>query len=692
MFLPKNVCFSLGVILSSLIVNIGYGDAVHDGIDKIVRDQAIKKVFPALVKVNVVVPYPYQGRIVHGRGSGSGVIIDSRGYVVTNHHVAGNASHITCTLSNFETIDAELVGTDALSDIAVIKLKLDQRKDRGKALPVANWGDSDRLKVGDVVYALGSPVALSQSATRGVVSNTRMILPRSWGRLFKLDGESVGALVRWIGHDAAIYPGNSGGPLVDRNGNVVGINEISIGLGGAIPSNLAKFVAEEIIKQGTVERTWTGIEAQPRLRSITAKKGILVASIIKNSPADHSGIKPGDIITTFDGISVDAEYGEEIPAFNNLMFNSQVGKKVKIELLRGKAKFAVDLKPQALHLVIGKRGQALAKLKEIEDWGLLARNITVLMQSNYNLKTRKGIFVHSTRPGGVAYSAKPALLPEDIVMAVDGEKIDTIDELLAYLGKVAQEKTKTIVDPITVLLRIKRNEKNILSVLTYDTQKEHTIPVQAEKGWLPLDTQVLTPQLAKALKRDMEDEIRGVRITRLYPNTSIPLRVGDIITAIDGTNIDAFSIKDKGVFNAMIQRYEPKAKVRLDIIRNGEAMKLDLHIQAQPKKLGKEDCYIAAALGFTACRRDLSLLDQQTIDKQVGVRVVKVERGGWAHLAGLLKGDILLELQGQAIPDVQILEKQLLMLKETQPTYVTFFVRRDDKAKYTEFLEVRPLW
>src|SRR5262249_36648980 len=151
-----------------------------------------------------------------------------------------------------------LVGSDALADIAIIRLQSDAMG-KDKPLPVASFGDSDRLKVGDRVLAMGSPRALSQSVTMGIVSNLEMTLPRMTFGSFRLDGEEVGSLVKWIGHDAQIFPGNSGGPLVNLDGQIIGINDISAGLGGAIPGNLAREIADQLIQYGEVKRSWLGV-------------------------------------------------------------------------------------------------------------------------------------------------------------------------------------------------------------------------------------------------------------------------------------------------------------------------------------------------------------------------------------------------------------------------------------------------
>src|SRR5688572_19470641 len=221
-------------------------------------DRAIASVYPSLVRISVVVADYRDGREINLEGSGSGTIVSADGYVVTNHHVAGRARRIICTLADRQEVPADLIGTDPLSDITVLKL----RPATPRTFPAARFGDSSTLRRGDPVLAMGSPRALSQSVTLGVASNTEMTMP---GRSsLDLDGEDVGSIVRWIGHDAAIYPGNSGGPLVNLAGEIIGVNEISLGLSGAIPGNLARQVADALIREGRVRRSWTGFEIQPR--------------------------------------------------------------------------------------------------------------------------------------------------------------------------------------------------------------------------------------------------------------------------------------------------------------------------------------------------------------------------------------------------------------------------------------------
>src|ERR1043166_8470898 len=231
-------------ILSSVFICSGLTSSGADSradISKNMRpavDAAIVRVAPALVRIRVVSTSYADGREVKSQAVGSGAIITKEGHVISNHHVAGRAVRIFCTLSDREEIEAELIGTDPLTDICIIQLT----PSKPRVFPTVGFGDSGKLRVGDPVLALGSPMALSQSVTLGIISNLEMVMPRFFGPSGRLrqEGEDVGSLVRWIAHDAQIYGGNSGGPLVNLAGEIVGIKKIRIGLSGAIPGNLAR--------------------------------------------------------------------------------------------------------------------------------------------------------------------------------------------------------------------------------------------------------------------------------------------------------------------------------------------------------------------------------------------------------------------------------------------------------------------
>lgn len=213
---------------------------------------ARNRVLPALVHVEPIIKIYTRGEEQHAVVTGSGVIFSPEGYVMTNHHVAANAAKVWCTLSSKERITASVVGSDPSTDIAVLRLNTDELTD--KNVPHARLGNSDSLEVGQIVLALGSPLGLSRSVSMGVIS--------SIDRYFPSQGTMVSPYNLWIQTDAAINPGNSGGPLINLRGEVIGINARAVffaeNLGFAIPINLAREVAEEILKGTSVRRSWMG--------------------------------------------------------------------------------------------------------------------------------------------------------------------------------------------------------------------------------------------------------------------------------------------------------------------------------------------------------------------------------------------------------------------------------------------------
>jgi serine protease Do len=303
------------------------GDA-RDSLGEVIggsRRNAITKtvamVSPAVVGINVTEVRQYRYRSPWGddpffrqffgdrtytervQGLGSGFLISPDGYIVTNDHVAGNAKEITVTLTNGEKYKAELIGTDQVADIALLKIE-------GKALPYIRLGNSDDVIIGEWVIAFGNPFGLfdisdKPTVTVGVVSATKMNLRAEEGRVYR----------GMIQTDAAINSGNSGGPLVNSLGDVIAVNAViytpnqgSIGLGFAIPINRVKNVIAELKKNGKVEREfWTGLEIQTvdervaRYFGLESAQGVIVSDVKKNSPAERAGFRVGDIITAANG-------------------------------------------------------------------------------------------------------------------------------------------------------------------------------------------------------------------------------------------------------------------------------------------------------------------------------------------------------------------------------------------------------
>ena len=226
---------------------------------------------------------------------GSGVIVNAGGYVLTNHHVVEGADEIEVALHDGRKLLAKVVGNDPETDLAVLRVTVE-------GLPGITFGSSDALKVGDVVLAIGNPFGLSQTVTAGIVS----ALGRS--------GLGINTFENFIQTDAAINQGNSGGALIDANGNLVGINTAIFsqsggnqGIGFAIPVSTAKMVLEQIVKSGSVTRGWIGVEVQeitPALADsfkLGSQRGALIAGVLRNGPADKAGVKPGDVLVEVQG-------------------------------------------------------------------------------------------------------------------------------------------------------------------------------------------------------------------------------------------------------------------------------------------------------------------------------------------------------------------------------------------------------
>ncbi|MEW6568699.1 MAG: trypsin-like peptidase domain-containing protein [Chloroflexota bacterium] len=302
---------------------------------------AVARVGPAVVTVvNHMQPQvTFFGPSTSATATGSGVIISSDGYIVTNNHVVSDMDHLEVILADGTTLPAELVGVDPFADLAVLKVD-------GTMPAVASWGNSDELKPGETVIAIGSPLGdFKNTVTAGVVSAMGRSIETSAG--YQMED--------LIQTDAAINQGNSGGPLVNLAGQMVGINTLVVrgdgltsavaeGLGFAIPSNTARAVAEQLIAQGYVSRPYLGIRWQTITRDLAAMyrlgadHGILVTEVLSGSPADQAGIERGDILTAIAGDSI----GQEMP-FINLLLRHQPGEKVTVDVVRGQRQLQVEV-------------------------------------------------------------------------------------------------------------------------------------------------------------------------------------------------------------------------------------------------------------------------------------------------------------------------------------------------------------
>ena len=637
---------------------------------------ALARVAPSLVRIHVVSVDFQDGRELKREASGSGTIIAPDGLVITNHHVAGHTRAITCTLASREEIPAELVGTDPLSDIAVLRL----RPATPRTFPVATFGDVTKLKVGDRVLALGSPLALSQSVTMGIVSNTEMIMPGMFWPFNRmtLDGEDVGSIVRWIGHDAAIFGGNSGGPLVNMQGQIVGINEISLGLAGAIPADLAREVADSIIRDGRVKRGWIGLEIQPLLTSSKATRGALVGGTIEGSPSAEAGFASGDILLKLAGRDVLVRFAEEVPVFNQLVMRLPIGKPVEATVLREGAEKTLRVTPS-------ERESVDARIRELPLVGVTASNLTGWAAKELKRTSRDGVRVRGIRPGGPADEAKPALREDDVILSIDDRPTVSYEALEGAVETLTRDKDTRV----PALVAFDRAGERLLTVVELGRPGLEDPGLEARKAWVPISVQVLTHELADRLNLPGRT---GVRVTRVFGGAAeaAGLKIGDVITALDGNPLEASQPSDADLFATLIRQYKIGSTATLTIVRNGKPMDVAVKLDTSPRLPREMKKYEDPSFEFRV--RDIAAADRVSSRlpaDQSGVLVDAVREGGWAALGHLADGDMLLTIDGEAVADVEAVQRKMARIAEAKPRSVVFKVRRGIR---TFFVELETGW
>ena len=640
-------------------------------------DPMLMRVFPSIVRIEVIRLRPSDGRLTKQWTAGSGVIISAEGHVVTNCHVTEDGDYFRCYLFDGSHVDAKSLGQDALTDLAVLQLDLSQRPKDSPPLVVTRFADSDKLLAGDVVFALGSPGFLSQSVTRGVVANPSLVLPEQTAGRFYLRGENVGTLVRWILHDAQIFGGNSGGPLVNERGEIVGINEIGVfNLGGAIPSNLARVVAQNIIKHGRVIRGWSGITVQPRLEADGTGVGVIVSDVAADSPAANAGLKPGDLIVACDGHAIEGGEEKAVAHFNRLETSRLPENEFAIEYVRAGTKQTAKVK-------LTPREPAQADNVELRSWGAVVRDLTQKLVREERLPDQSGVWLENIQPAGPSGQAEPNLRREDVVIAVDGEAVRNVSELKevsARLLKDAKDGKRT------VLASVRRAGAILNSVVELRELPENNITPQARKAWLGAASQPLTAKLANQL--GIKSESGGARLTRIYPGTQAEvagLRVGDVIVAIDGAEVPARRPEDTDVLARQIRQYRNDAKAVFSLWRDGQKIEVPVTLEQQPIAAAELPRKQDLELEFTA--RDIAFDDRVRLQLPIAAQGAMVESAvpaGWAALGGLRADDVIERAGDIPINNVADLARAREEAAGSDRTWWVLLVRRRGQTLFVE--------
>jgi len=386
---------------------------------------------------------PFEHSPHHAKSLGSGFIINKAGYVVTNEHVIEDAKEIHVSLRDGHQYKGRLIGRDAKSDIALIKI------DAGHDLMAAPLGNSDELRVGEWVMAIGSPFGFDHSVTAGIVSAKGRFIPGNYDD--------------FIQTDASINPGNSGGPLINLRGQVIGVNAaiytrtgVSMGIGFAIPVNLVKDELDQLKNNGKVERGWLGVYVQtvtPELgesMGLEETHGALISDVLKNGPAKTAGIERGDVVVSYDGKPINDS--QELPL---LVGRTPVGRTVKLKLIRKKEikEVAVTITPsheEEVQKASVSEEQTPFSGNEDPRLGLSVKNLTPDLAQELGLKQSSGVVVSAVQPDGAA--DKAGLHPRDIILEVNRHKVSDAG---AY-----QHEARTGGDK-SVLLLVKRDDITI---------------------------------------------------------------------------------------------------------------------------------------------------------------------------------------------------------------------------------------
>jgi serine protease Do len=351
---------------------------------------------------------------------GSGFIIDKDGFIITNNHVVEGADKIKVKLADGREFKAKVVGRDPKTDLALIKIS-----SVFKNLPTISLGDSDKMRVGDWVLAIGNPFGLEHTVTQGIISATGRVI-------------GSGPYDNFLQTDAPINPGNSGGPLVNLKGEVIGINSAinpaGQGIGFAIPSSMAKTIIPQIKEKGKVVRGWIGVSVQsitPEMAQAFGLKdtsGALVSEIVAGSPAESAGIKRGDVIVSFDGKGI-----SKMSDLPRIVAETPVGKTVDIGIIREKKEVTLQIKIAEL-----TEEKLVYEGKQTEEMlGLSVDDITPRWRSRFGLREKTGVVVIEVLSGSAAENS--GIEPGDIIKEVNRTSVRNLSEYKSAIGKAGNK-------------------------------------------------------------------------------------------------------------------------------------------------------------------------------------------------------------------------------------------------------------
>lgn len=630
-------------------------------------------VMPHVVSILVVREDFADGESKLSVSSGSGTVIDPQGHVITNAHVTDRGRSFRVVFGDGREREAVMVGQDTAADIAVLRVQ-------GEPLPMphARFAEDADLASGETVVAMGAPWGLSNSLSAGVVNNPRRLLVS----LFEDEADyedqlaedtPTGRYYAWIQHDAAIAPGNSGGPLVDLRGRIVGVNTRGMLFGGdlafAIPADDARAVAEALIAHGRVQRSSLGLRLRS-LRGTGHDTGVLVNAVQKGGVADRAGLRPGDRLLRLDELALHAPQAVDVPAIQRRIAELPATRPVRLQIAPadGGALRTVELRPVPAPI---DRGPARA----FAPFGMVVQTLTPAMAERRRLPVEGGLLVGSLRTGGPATTARPPIPAGAVLLSADGRPLRRPADLSPW--RTPQRPARPV-----VLEFLAQGERRI-AALTPSWGDHHREPLpELPKAWAGIEVQPVPPSLATPLGLPSA----GFRVTRLYPGSplaSAGVQVGDLLVALEGEALPALNDLRAELFAQRVREFEIGQRVRFTGYRNGSPKAWRATLVAAPLP--------AAALRSMEQRRlrtqlrELGFFDRVERDlplDQAGVLVQAVEPGGPAGLAHLRAGDVIVRIGDRRVEDLDSVAPALETLADEQgPARIPVTILRQGEAR-----------
>ena len=603
-----------------------------------VRDQ----VMPYVVSILVIREDYQQGEPVLSVSSGSGTVITEAGHIATNAHVTNKGKIFRVIFSDGRELSAKLVGSDPASDLAVLQLQ----PDAAEKFAFTTFESIVNLKAGDTVLAMGAPWGLSNSMSAGVVNNPRRLLVSLFDdeadyESYFDDDVMTGRYYAWIQHDAAIAPGNSGGPLVNLEGRLVGVNTRGMMFGGdlafAIPAPDVSRVVAQLIANGKVERSFHGFRIRS-LKGTDHKEGVLVTAVERGSPARKADLRAGDRILKINDQAITARTPVDVPEYQRLIAELPKTEQLKLQVDRDGKTLEIAMRGEPL--VSGSNDE-----RAFAPFGLSLAELTSQMSRRRSLEAQPGLLVTGVRPGGPAATARPVIPYGAVIRRIDGNEVGKLSQLSLW-------SRPTNTKHVLIVFEYDGEQKLAMLTPTYGDVSREPLPTIA-KAWSGVEVQPIT----KSQANQMGLPEQGYRISRVYaqsPMERAGAKVGDIIRELNGEPFNVSSDSKSEPFHHRVREQLVGEPMEFTVLRKAKTVKLKVVPEESP--VTASGLKTQSLLRLRAQIRELGFYDRQSRKLPAtvnGILIEGVESGGPAGLAHINAGDVVIRVGERKVENLQ---------------------------------------